>query len=103
MTRNSKRTSGIPGVVIWVLVSCFISENSTFICMDCTLFGMSIAVGFFFFEDYKKVILVLEIVISGLMSELQLPSQHPEVAARGPCHMVGLENKPRSLMTLLSH
>lgn len=58
---------------------------------------------FFFFEDYKKVILVLEIVISGLMSELQLPSQHPEVAARGPCHMVGLENKPRSLMTLLSH
>lgn len=56
MTRNSKRTSGIPGVVIWVLVSCFISENSTFICMDCTLFGMSIAVGFcvFFLKITRK-------------------------------------------------
>lgn len=57
----------------------------------------------FCFEDYKTVILGLEIVISGLMSELQLPSRHPKVAAGGPCHTVGLENKPRSLMTFLSH
>lgn len=65
MTR-SKGASGYCGGDLGTSYGCLISANSTYTLRNCTFLSMCI-----FFEDYIEVILLLETVLSGLMSELQ--------------------------------